>query len=98
ALDLQPLPTRRSSDLGNSELVETLADLLPAVFVRAIPQRCHGEKLLSSLGTVSCFFDCLVEQFHDAFLWGEYGVCCVPRSPGIRSEEHTSELQSRFDL
>src|SRR5690625_4502817 len=68
---------------GDAELVETLEDLLAAVFVRAIPQRCHGEKLLSSLRVVSCCFDCLVEQFHHAFLLGGYGIRCSPRPSGI---------------
>src|SRR5699024_11939065 len=88
-LDLHSLPTRRSSDLGLGKATTTLLINLCASSVRI---------LFIYLGIPLAGLR--------AYLWGMvisqiFAACaawlCI-RQNVRRSEEHTSELQSRFDL
>src|SRR5699024_11838554 len=92
---LPPFPTRRSSDLR----------LLQLATPKAVPPPELGKRLLDAWlvavsGTVTwlvAFVVLLVLGAGDVWIYtGLSGV--VVGLLGMRSEEHTSELQSRFDL
>src|SRR5699024_12257677 len=87
---LHSFPTRRSSDLQTELLTELLAEHLPGVTF-------HPPKA-SFLAWLDFRDTDLTEEPADFFL-REARVALSPgNSFGTRSEEHTSELQSRFDL
>src|SRR5207249_11909561 len=94
--DLHSFPTRRSSDLvsglfffprgGSAQVARGLG--------RALAETGWEVTLAAgSLGQAG-------EQTHAPTFFGGLDVVTVDYSPGSegRSEEHTSELQSRFDL
>src|SRR5207249_12168063 len=92
---LPSFPTRRSSDLAERALAaelgvsraalrQALAVLEEGGLVRRVPGRGGGTFV--SKGKIERDLSRVV------------GVPALLRSQGVRSEEHTSELQSRFDL
>src|SRR5207249_10837501 len=88
-LDLHSFPTRRSSDLLCHEFVERSRGV-PLHYARALS---HGRMLP---------FHAIVELARGLF-GVDQAASDVRRRSGLvdaeeRSEEHTSELQSRFDL
>src|SRR5207249_8724855 len=94
--DLPSFPTRRSSDLG------TILSMVQHSFVQNGAQKYNGGR--SSLswwfstpqGTY--VLDWELTQF-DSAVDDVFGFRALQVGlPEIRSEEHTSELQSRFDL
>src|SRR5690606_40898975 len=91
--DLHSVPTRRSSDL-NREALHT-------AFVHREAHRLHGE-VVARIGGIEDPGDRLVEAFlvslhlvrNSPALQSWFAASNAP----IRSEEHTSELQSRENL
>src|SRR5206468_10603073 len=88
---LHSFPTRRSSDLGPGSIELTAPDLISAPTARRITK-----------ATVTPPASSDARRRHTANVRrGRHGGCCKPQEPsppGPRSEEHTSELQSRSDL
>src|SRR5699024_11316923 len=84
--DLHSFPTRRSSDLGTGIQVENTRFNESRSKMAVLFSACFG------------FGDIDYLAFFRLF------VCCIARADGhgdgdyLRSEEHTSELQSRFDI
>src|SRR5699024_11760648 len=89
--DLPPFPTRRSSDLEASRLQIDYMPLIKALFceVNPIPVKKAMELLGWQVGDVRLPLVGVTAE-HEALLRRELDK--------MRSEEHTSELQSRFDL
>src|SRR5699024_12330121 len=97
-LFLLSFPTRRSSDLFNhlaitpvalfwgilSAFGEATYTLIPVNIVKKV-----SSMVVTGWGMIFAGISLLIidPQFH-----------AVPNKPEVRSEEHTSELQSRFDL
>src|SRR5699024_11610225 len=92
-----------SSDVCSSDLV----DLREKLVVNATPwavQTISGEPMQSSSGMTPAWFNENIERYWEEV--GVRGIKIARVSPGDaiadpdhkRSEEHTSELQSRFDL
>src|SRR5699024_12027458 len=82
----RPLPTRRSSDL--------LCQEIPAKDLRiAITNPACASEITSCVPDKPRDFNCSKKIVHVSSL-----SPFLRRKPRIRSEEHTSELQSRFDL
>src|SRR5699024_12802021 len=87
-IDLHSFPTRRSSDLGTGKLMIATSKLAASVIAPVVPEATY---MLDGLERIS---------------HGEIPskIAAIGIGPGIvnealvRSEEHTSELQSRFDL
>src|SRR5207249_11555954 len=93
-LQLPPFPTRRSSDLssiddGTSALRRQIV-LVPAVANEAADVLFAQPIIIGGIDKVDTGVQHGVE---DAFR-----LLVGDRPPAPRSEEHTSELQSRFDL
>src|SRR5207249_11694785 len=90
--DLHSFPTRRSSDLAQSQGVAG-----PGTFAKYWMHNgflnLNDEKMAKSTGHFVTIRDLL--SVHDAEALRLYLLSIHYRS---RSEEHTSELQSRFDL
>src|SRR5207249_10446555 len=85
--DLPPFPTRRSSDLTRDQIKFFEEKVRPILAENCY--KCHGsEKQKGNLR---------LDVREAVFAGGESGPVIVPGKPD-RSEEHTSELQSRFDL
>src|SRR5699024_11534032 len=80
--DLPSFPTRRSSDLAR-DLLQLKQSLLQ------IP---HIQEVLSNIE------DPEVKKLNDAIFYPVHLVDLLESKSTKRSEEHTSELQSRFDL
>src|SRR5699024_11920500 len=89
---LHSFPTRRSSDLGTDE--EELAQGVGHYYDTGLPGQNKQILLSGHRDTVFRNFDQLEhgDEFHVKM---EYGTYIYQIN---RSEEHTSELQSRFDL
>src|SRR5207247_11474914 len=85
---LPPFPTRRSSDLRASNRLL----VLPCNVSRPIRNRADG----SSFKTAH--HRSITRSLTFSSLWREPKVTLPVRCSGGRSEEHTSELQSRVDL
>src|SRR5699024_11625216 len=84
-LDLHSFPTRRSSDLH----------------VYAYGQQCPKAKGIIHLGATSCYVGDntdIIVMAEALKLVRKKLVNVINELAGFRSEEHTSELQSRFDL
>src|SRR5207249_11599177 len=88
-LSLHSFPTRRSSDLVEHDLDAHQRD--EHVATREEPDAAEREERGREEHVV-------VDGDHDST--SELAISCLlrPRATAIRSEEHTSELQSRFDL
>src|SRR5206468_11949566 len=91
--DLRPFPTRRSSDLRTANRVYDALEALPQIVIAALNGAARAGAAELSL---AC--DIRLAGAHATFalpeaLWGGF-----PGAGGPRSEEHTSELQSRSDL
>src|SRR5207249_7207143 len=89
---LHPFPTRRSSDLFASSIARCRSFVSRAAPIGA--NGCRREKR-----NAGCL--CRLESFHHrAARLDErfHGLIIFQTSQSFRSEEHTSELQSRFDL
>src|SRR5207249_11846747 len=82
--DLHSFPTRRSSDLLPLVAVAVVCDRRPDLPGVGVPEDLGGERL-GGPGA------------RDGDLVARVRALEAPQSHG-RSEEHTSELQSRFDL
>src|SRR5207249_6990765 len=84
--DLHSFPTRRSSDLGNLEV-----DL-------RMQRRLLGSQLEKAAGRIfdANRFVVVVDPDHASTCRQQREA--ASRAADYRSEEHTSELQSRFDL
>src|SRR5207249_12107899 len=92
-----PFPTRRSSDLPLQDLLQLREELLPAGVGSPVGLLLIGPEA-----------QLLHAQVSPRARWGErkghhalqiVGRIVVLKIPSVgRSEEHTSELQSRFDL
>src|SRR5699024_12557296 len=94
ASDLIPLPTRRSSDLAHHHAALRAVGAVCRVAAAQIPIPLH---LPSNGWEVWQSPDCL--RSHCGITHGHAQVIVAHRLlPCWRSEEHTSELQSRFDL
>src|SRR5699024_11704393 len=86
-------PTRRSSDLRRAELEGQIADAQASVLEKGEVGSAERLAAFESAGTgVALSGPGIVLEIEDS--------APLPASPGVssRSEEHTSELQSRFDL
>src|SRR5207249_11531277 len=94
--DLPSFPTRRSSDLGFAELVA-----VPQKQLVALPEGmdvelgAHAEPLAVALHAVGL---AQPAPGDDALVFGVGPIGLNVIVALRRSEEHTSELQSRFDL
>src|SRR5206468_11890196 len=86
-LDLPSFPTRRSSDLGHC-----IGDGAVVVDLRLI----RSVSVDSDTRTATCGGGALWEDLDPACL--RHGLATPGGTFGDRSEEHTSELQSRSDL
>src|SRR5207249_6074584 len=80
-------PTRRSSDLTSTELTPDFAAALGRGFAAYLQEKCPGAQSIALGRDHRTSSPALAREF-------SRGV----REGGVRSEEHTSELQSRFDL
>src|SRR5690606_41237460 len=89
--DLPPFPTRRSSDLTPPACGHTglsyLAAIRPTLSISLSPPRRHASTWTTSSAPDS--MNCL----NTIRFWQ-----CSPEATPTRSEEHTSELQSRENL
>src|SRR5699024_11633293 len=89
---LLSFPTRRSSDLahtGDSFVLSQLVSVLPALLLALGGVVVKAGQMLD------------VQNQHGFFLMGLSFAACFPflrMAAALRSEEHTSELQSRFDI
>src|SRR5207249_10050222 len=96
ALSLTSFPTRRSSDLVDREPRARPVDpgeQVPWTLVCELrPPKAH-ERLLRH---VVCLGE--IPQHASTLLPNEREVAAIGCFDVVRSEEHTSELQSRFDL
>src|SRR5699024_12068600 len=81
--DLHSFPTRRSSDL------ELLSG--DTFGTDADGNGIHFQKAYIPLNSRAGLE-------HKDYSLNQYGIPCCPNNTSLRSEEHTSELQSRFDL
>src|SRR5207249_10821629 len=88
--DLPSFPTRRSSDLAQHFVSVVDVDVVPV-----------GEVLRDLLVALAVGLSEVLERRigeHDAEPEGVVGPVALDHEDVVRSEEHTSELQSRFDL
>src|SRR5207247_7246971 len=90
-LDLHSFPTRRSSDLFDQrkQLLVDEANAIGTAMLRAemLPDSEHGKMLA------------LLREYVDARMhFSEARIAGQGIDSAMRSEEHTSELQSRVDL
>src|SRR5207249_10903116 len=85
--DLHSFPTRRSSDLKCKNLRDSAGELFFGAASRGFPRPAEPCRFGASLPTRSSWRNSPNRS----------GVPHPSRRPS-RSEEHTSELQSRFDL
>src|SRR5690606_41606258 len=92
--ELRPAPTRRSSDLCIAVGPATAAALMQAGIDDVVtPATAHDSEGVLDLD--------LLKDVHDRRLVvvsGEGGRDAIERGLQVRSEEHTSELQSRENL
>src|SRR5207249_10764814 len=87
---LHSFPTRRSSDLGS------LGEALGQIYVR---KTFPPEAEVRTLDMVRRIEDAMAKRIRDLeWMSPETKQQALEKLAGIRSEEHTSELQSRFDL
>src|SRR5699024_11836599 len=88
-------PTRRSSDLPPRE-VETTADMAKVEKQSEEATKATTEAQQSTEATITTVKNKIIciDAGHQKSGISEQ----EPNGPGSRSEEHTSELQSRFDL
>src|SRR5699024_12178931 len=91
-LDLHSFPTRRSSDLLRTMMITTNS-------VARLAQRC-GEFIGDSGGSLARGYPtslalCILDAIYST---GSHPAAVNNVVDRYRSEEHTSELQSRFDL
>src|SRR5207249_12028438 len=89
-LDLHSFPTRRSSDLNMQNAATEMTGIVDATrgSQRAIVPACKKPSAMQLVSYAAPIGAAI-------FLW----MPTITILPGIyRSEEHTSELQSRFDL
>src|SRR5207248_11535377 len=94
-LDLHSFPTRRSSDLALARLMKINPDRLKE------SARAERQRLLERAAYGAVRADVEAGRFDDAS--ARYTVASAAgahsdRLEGLRSEEHTSELQSPYDL
>src|SRR5699024_12389930 len=94
--DLHSFPTRRSSDLLIPDAVtpHEEAVLTNIAFMESV----HAKSYSSIFSTL-----CSTKEIDEAFRWSRENTYPQSKADIIisyyrRSEEHTSELQSRFDL
>src|SRR5207249_6859538 len=94
---LHPFPTRRSSDLVT--LSYTLFRDVPAI-ARSMRIRNHGRARFTIRCAMSASLDLPDNDWNFVHLSGTWARerHVRTRRLELRSEEHTSELQSRFDL
>src|SRR5207249_10630006 len=92
---LPPFPTRRSSDLGRTVAAEAALALTESRAKRAAAAEAEGGAPWPELAEYNCFA-CHQSLRPEVGALADAGRRGVPRWQ--RSEEHTSELQSRFDL
>src|SRR5207249_9797680 len=93
---LHPFPTRRSSDLG-----ERPAQAAPQRRMAVAPRRTDDQAEDDDLhaGTVSLSEKIFAPQLPTRSVLTPAGLISMRwKASSERSEEHTSELQSRFDL
>src|SRR5699024_12127249 len=93
-LDLHSFPTRRSSDLDSS--VEELYSLWKLLKKRMEDKLIHSQSLFVNYSLHDGSHSKSIIHAIERFL-GEERIYKLSATD-IRSEEHTSELQSRFDL
>src|SRR5207249_6770651 len=92
--DLPPFPTRRSSDLGTNARVRATIHAQIVVIQGKLDGKVHGSErveLRKSAVLVGDIFTQRIAIEEGAYFKGGVDIT-------KRSEEHTSELQSRFDL
>src|SRR5207249_8756104 len=84
---LHSFPTRRSSDLFGPKpsWYPSFLPFSPALLILWIP----------GLFRLTCYY--YRGAYYKSF-WADPPACAVGSAQNDRSEEHTSELQSRFDL
>src|SRR5207249_11169596 len=88
---LHPFPTRRSSDLP-ARVDPDLFDLL------TLAARLHAETSGAFDVTAGPLIRCWGFFQRQGVVPDEASLAAARERVGMRSEEHTSELQSRFDL
>src|SRR5690606_40808123 len=96
--DPHPFPTRRSSDLRIRHLrgaVAAGARLVPAHVLHAAPGVCPALRVLDGEGERELGAPHGALDLLDRVAGDDRGA---PAKPEVRSEEHTSELQSRENL
>src|SRR5207247_11415955 len=93
---LTSFPTRRSSDLGSKTPPSTGLTSATVAFVMPGPST-YEFRLWQNCGTFLAKSQIVTVQSGGAFSFTVNGVT-TPITVGSRSEEHTSELQSRVDL
>src|SRR5699024_12286863 len=86
--DLCSCPTRRSSDLDAEGLMKYTFERVPA-FVNAFAP-LDDVTVSCGAGAIALGFPVITNETENIFR--------VPKSLIVRSEEHRSELQSRFEL
>src|SRR5207249_11724411 len=89
--DLHSFPTRRSSDLNQLFQVGKFAEA-GKLYSQIATQNPKDYSATLQVGRIAL----LSNRLDDAQKWLEKAITLQP--VGKRSEEHTSELQSRFDL
>src|SRR5207249_10458125 len=93
--DLHSFPTRRSSDLGQTHSSGLLGEVAALVSGPGVAEHRDDER------SGRLFRHLVATQLGDEMLAESQEQVGGPRGVawnGPRSEEHTSELQSRFDL
>src|SRR5207249_7299924 len=95
---LHSFPTRRSSDLLDPDVIRIARDPTLFNFVsecRPNISIVQGDARLTIGNAPDASYDLI---FVDAFIGAAIPIHLLTREAMARSEEHTSELQSRFDL
>src|SRR5699024_12826355 len=89
---LHSFPTRRSSDLKAETLTSLLYEAKANAEHKQVPQLLSWTKRIDLLNIMDVFRRAK-QTNQNRFFWMNH-----TNDFAIRSEEHTSELQSRFDL
>src|SRR5206468_9253347 len=89
-------PTRRSSDLDDTD--NPMSRSLEYLAVKTIREGYQGRVSASHCGALAAYNEVHARKVMDLLKEANVSISTNPHISLVRSEEHTSELQSRSDL